>query len=155
MAQRRLQPLRSEGKTSWHHCTSNASGHGQPAPGGEWHSQKPPNQERGPEKSKSLHTACTGPCSSQNLQGTFQGASAVHATTASCPRTEQGGTGPAVLVTTRLLIPPSPGARADHTTCIVTPGTGTTRRVQAGTKPGVQVLGVVHDRAHASEPQKK
>ena len=35
-------------KTSWHHCPSTASGHGQPAPGGEWHSQKPPNQERGP-----------------------------------------------------------------------------------------------------------
>ena len=41
MAHRRLQPLRSEGKTSWHHCPSTASDHGQPAPGGKWHSQKP------------------------------------------------------------------------------------------------------------------
>ena len=36
-----------------------------------------------------------------DLQGTFQGASAVHATTASRPKTEQGGTGPAALATTR------------------------------------------------------
>ena len=41
------------------------------------------------------------PTKNGDLQGTFQGASAVPATTASRPKTEQGATGPAVLVTTR------------------------------------------------------
>ena len=141
MAQRRLQ-LRSEGKTSWHHCTSTASGHGQPAPGGEWHSQKPPNQERDLKGANPFTLRVKGLAPHRTSRGPSK-------VPPQCPRPLPHvpglNRGPPAPLSWSQHAPDSPLSRGTSGPYHLyrCAGKKGQPRVQAGTKTGVQVLGVV------------